>query len=296
MISAKETYTMSFIYAEKSKIENYGETINLTQIYSDTKTKLIGAYKKNWSKEARVMINKYGFAKTINVCPNFSVSFAGNDTGYAHVFLEWLYSVPNFTEEEAINKAFTIHNSTNKNDIEFILCYADDKNETHIACIKERNIHRDCSSAWIGSYSAFCTLQKLRTGPVTTFDHFRTAAEECKDDSVGGFIICDIYNESEARFMFNERLEASADRIQIVPPNGIIEFSRLSETGDCTMHYISDFNDVIIEFLQNKTTIVYSNRYRYTEEDKNNPHTNRFLLPMIFDSTTGKPLEIKCSE
>ena len=125
---------------------------------------------------------------------------------------------------------------------------------------------------------------------------FRTVVDECKDDSVGGLIICDKYYEYSQQFEFQERLEAIAYRKQSVRLGQAVQFSRSSETGDCTMHYIGDPNDVIISFFQNNTTLVYSNRYRYTEKDANDPYTNKFLLPMIFDSSTGKPLEVICSE
>ncbi len=38
---------MSFVYAEKAKLDINGTQKNLTNIYSDTKTTLIGAYKAN---------------------------------------------------------------------------------------------------------------------------------------------------------------------------------------------------------------------------------------------------------
>ena len=274
---------MSFIYAEKSK----NKEDNRTVIFSDTKTKLIGAYKSNWSEKTRKAIEKYGFAKCINVSPKFAMAFAGNNTAYAHHLLQWLYDHKSFTDEMAVDKAYNIHMSTSKDDIEFILCYADENNETHIVCIKEREIQQDVSSAWIGSYDAFLKLQEARTTSETSLEHFKNAIENCKDDSVGGLVICDRYYDNQQQFMFSERLEASADRIQRAHSGRIIKFSRPAETGDCTIHYISDPNDVIIQFYQNNTTILYTNRYRYSEEDVNNDLTNHFLLPMIIDFETG---------
>lgn len=296
LIKRKADNNMSFIYAEKSQEIINGQTINHTCIFSDTQTTLIGAYKRNWSPEARTMINKYVFSKIINIAPKIAVAFAGNNTGNAHALLEWYYSQSIITVDDIIDKAYEIHMSVDKDDIEFIICYADDNNETHIASVKEQIIQRECSSAWIGSYAAFRKLQELRSSHTTSFELFRTVVDECKDDSVGGLIICDKYYEYSQQFEFQERLEAIAYRKQSVRLGQALQFSRSSETGDCTMHYIGDPNDVIISFFQNNTTLVYSNRYRYTEKDANDPYTNKFLLPMIFDSSTGKPLEVICSE
>lgn len=277
---------MSFVYAEKSTAE-FG---NQTNIFSDTKTTLIGAYRSNWSEKTRKAIEKYGFAKCVNVRSDFAVAFAGNNTAYAHDLLRLLYGNESFPVEYAMEKAYNIHKAANKDDVEFILCYADDNNETHIVCIKEQELKRDLLSAWIGSYDAFCILQELRTTSRTSFTDFKSAVDNCKDDSVGGLIICDSYFENDRRFLFPERLEAHIERSQIVPPGGKVIFSRPADTGDCTIHYIENINDVIIQFQQNKTTIMYTNRYRYSEEDIKNDNTNLFLLPIILDSATMQPL------
>ena len=119
---------MSFIYAEKTQKE-FGQEISFPiKIYSDTKTKLIGAYKANWSEQAFNLIERYGFIKCINIYHKMALSFAGNNTAYAHDLLNWMESKGTFDEEEAINKAYEIHNSTDKDDIEFIVCYVDDEN------------------------------------------------------------------------------------------------------------------------------------------------------------------------
>lgn len=287
---------MSFIYAEKTQPEN-GEKVSFPiKIYSETKTKLIGAYKANWSEQAYKLIERFGFTKCININSKMALSFAGNNTAYAHDLLNWMESKGTFDEEDAINKAYEIHNSTNKDDIEFIICYVDDKNESHIVCIKEGKKDIDVPSAWIGSYTAFHKLQEIRHkngSPInTSFDHFKNAVEECEDDSVGGFIICDYYDANEEQFMFQERLEAYAEREQLIPLNGIIAFNRPSEFGDCTIHYLPDPFEVIIEFFQNRTILFYTRRYRYSEVDANNGRTNHFLLPMLIDADTNKVLPI----
>lgn len=287
---------MSFIYAEKTHIKGDDEVLNLTNIYSDTKTELIGAYKSNWSNEAYKLISKYGFTKCINIGPKLSLSFAGNDTGYAHDLLNWIYNESEFDIETAINKAYEIHMSTDKDNIEFILCYADDNNETHIYCIKEKQIHRDVSSAWIGSYAAFHKLQELRMEDdflaQNTLSLFTRAVEECKDNTVGGFIICDRFDNIKNQFVFQERLEAYAYRAQSVHYGEEIVFSRPAETGDCTLHFYEDPYDVIIEFYQNNTILLYTSRYRYSDKDTNNKNTNHFLLPMIIDAETNMVLPV----
>lgn len=281
---------MSFVYAEKSQFMYNDEVINTTRIYSDTKTTLIGAYKSNWSPKTISAINKYGFIKCINIYPKFSVSFAGNNTALAHKLLEWIYSKQKCTEREVIDKAFELHSSADKNDIEFILCYADDNNQTHIVCIKEGELYMDQSSAWIGSYNAFRKMQELRKLSDTSIDLFQKAVEECEDDSVGGFIICNSYFEREQKFLFPERFEAYIERTQTVQPGNNIILSGNAETGDCTIHFHESPNDVIIDFYQNNITIMYTNRYRYDQSDVDNTNTNHFLLPIVVETNTGKLL------
>lgn len=281
---------MSFVYAEKSQFMYNDEVINTTRIYSDTKTTLIGAYKSNWSPKTISAINKYGFIKCINISPKFSVSFAGNNTALAHKLLEWIYSKQKCTEREVIDKAFELHSSADKNDIEFILCYADDNNQTHIVCIKEGELYMDQSSAWIGSYNAFRKMQELRKLSDTSIDLFQKAVEECEDDSVGGFIICNSYFEREQKFLFPERFEAYIERTQTVQPGNNIILSGNAETGDCTIYFHESPNDVIIDFYQNNITIMYTNRYRYDQSDVDNTNTNHFLLPIVVETNTGKLL------
>ena len=287
---------MSFVYAEKTQKE-FGQDISFPiKIYSDTKTKLIGAYKANWSEQAFKLIERYGFIKCINIGSNMALSFAGNNTAYAHDLLNWMENERKFDEEDAIDKAFEIHNSANKDDIEFIICYVDDDNESHIVCIKERQLLKDVPSAWIGSPKAFRKLQEIRFkygNPTnTSLSLFQRAVEECKDDSVGGFLICDYYDANEQQFIFQERLEAHGAGSQIIPPGGIIAFNRPSETGDCTIHFIPDPSEVIIEFYQNSTILFYTRRYRYSEIDTNNKHTKHFMLPMLVDASTNKVLPV----
>ena len=283
---------MSFVYAEKTQLHFEEEKINITHIYSDTKTELIGAYKANWSEEAYKMICRYGFTKCINICPKISLSFAGNNVAYAHNLLNWIYKTSKFEIDDLINKAYEIHMSADKDDIEFILCYADDENDTHICCIKERTLQRDVPSAWIGSYAAFRKMQEIRmqedNSKNNTLDCFKRAVEECKDDTVGGFVICDRFDYGTNQFVFQERFEAYACREQMVPLGGEILFSRPAETGDCTIHYIEDPYDVIMEFYQINKTLLYTQRYRYSDKDVINTDTNHFLLPMIIDTTTNK--------
>ena len=121
---------------------------------------------------------------------------------------------------------------------------------------------------------------------------FQSAVEECKDDSVGGFTICDYYDANEQQFIFQERLEAYTERLQTIPPGEKIAFNRPSETGDCTIHFIPDPFEVIIEFYQNGTILFYTRRYRYSEIDTQNKHTKHFLLPIHIDAGTNKVLPV----
>lgn len=279
---------MSFVYAEKAKLDINGTQKNLTNIYSDTKTTLIGAYKANWNNKTRTVINNYGFIKSVNISPKCSISFAGNDILYAHKLLSWIYENNIFVIDQIIDKASQLHMSTNKDDIEFIICTADKNDNTTITCIKEHNILSNCTSAWIGSYTAFRKLQEIRTDSFTSSYTFRRAVSECSDDSVGGLIIQNTYRQEEHRFVYPEGYCSSYERKQTIKPGENVILSGPAETGAFTTYYHDSTDEVIIDFWQNNTSVIYSTKYRYGSTDVNNSNTKYFLLPAIYNTETGK--------
>ena len=190
--------------------------------------------------------------------------------------------------DQIIDKASQLHMSTNKDNIEFIICTADKNDNTTITCIKEHNILSNCTSAWIGSYTAFRKLQEIRTDSFTSSYTFRRAVSECSDDSVGGLIIQNTYRQEEHRFVYPEGYYSSYERKQTIKPGENVILSGPAETGAFTTYYHDSTDEVIIDFWQNNTSVIYSTKYRYGSTDVNNSNTKYFLLPAIYNTETGK--------
>lgn len=55
-----------------------------------------------------------------------------------------------FSTKDVVNKAHEIHLEGNNNDIEFIVASCED-GDLSLHCIKEHEVFKNCSFAWIGS-------------------------------------------------------------------------------------------------------------------------------------------------
>ncbi len=273
---------MSFVYAEKYFIDE-DRTEPRVNIYSDTKTTLIGAVLANWSEKERTTIEKYGFIKSVNIGPTCCISFAGNNTMYAQRLLKWIFEKRFVSDDELIEKAFQLHREACKDDIEFIICSAD-SGRPIITCIKNGVINNDVSSAWIGSPDAFHKMQELRKDLVTDISLFSKALEECGDDSVGGFVIRSTYDGKE--FFYPERLESSVERKQLVRLGENITLFDPAEKGGYTIHFRESKQNVIIDFLQSDHSVIYSASLRYKSE-QDNLYKEHLMLPMLFCTSTN---------
>ena len=80
------------------------------------------------------------------------------------------------------------------------------------------------------------------------------------------------------------------ERVQLVKPNEKLILSDTAEWGGCTLMFHESPNDVIIDICQINRSIVYTNRYRYDQSDVDNEKTNRFLLPIVVETSTKKIL------
>ena len=72
--------------------------------------------------------------KSIIIAPKCCISFAGNNIAHAHKLLSILYN-QQFTKEYLLDLALEIHCAAPDDDIEFIICLADEDNETELICI-----------------------------------------------------------------------------------------------------------------------------------------------------------------
>lgn len=286
---------MSFIYAEKNYIQCLDQRFPVTHIYSDTRLVIDEASGLNWKPSTLSIVKKYGIIKSIILSPRCCISFAGNNIAYAHQLLEQLYAWQSFTGEQLIDLAYQIHKSAPVDDIEFLICLADENDETHIICIKNNAIEAEKISAWIGSKQAFDAMQKMRIGKleegeesVISFSHqaFKQALIESGDDSVGGFDIMIVYDRDEHSFFYTERLEMFCERAQKVEPGKAVRLSGAAEEGACTLHYYRSAGAVVIDIEQADLTLAYT-RGQCTDADLRYKY---FLLPMLIRTSTQRTL------
>lgn len=287
---------MSFIYAEKKNLLIDGKIHPITHIYSDTKITLEGTSTLNWGDQTRKAISRYGMIKTIIISPKCCISFAGNNILFAHLLFEKLYALGSVSENDIVQFAFDIHNSASKNDIEFLICYADDNDETHIICIKERQVHYDCQVAWIGSNTAFSEMQRRRiallnqgislsSSPIGNI--YRNTINECSDKTVGGFEILTIYDQNQHSFFYSERVESISYHNQEVLIGNYVELVGTAENGSYTMQIHESQTEVLIDIIQPDLSILYTNRLRMCPIDANCTHTRYFMLPIPIRTSTN---------
>lgn len=275
---------MSFVYAEKSTA-NGRETIN---IHSDTKIGLSDDAKLNFSIEEIDLINRYGIVKFSILGETISIAFAGNKIFLAAKLFFQLYEMKIFSVGEAINKAYSIHNNADHySDIEFIICSADD-NVLRIDCIKDGIIRKDCSSAWLGSYDAFCEFQSIRisnlsNNPIEMTDRaFDSVVRGCKDDSVGLFHISASFRPDLKCFMYSEKSGFYSDMKQLVKSGENIQFFLNPKDGGFSYHqYPCNFDCLMLKIDQMDSMILYSRSHRLSESDNSNKNLFGLMLPML---------------
>lgn len=282
---------MSFIFAEKNKA--------LTAIYSDTKVTFDERSRLNWGVKTQNAMSVYGMIKSIIVRDNCCVSFAGNDVRLAHKLLQEATDLGEFSEDQLLDRAWKIHKSAPPDDIEFIICTADDNDETHIACIKNGKLSRDCINAWIGSGVAFSKMQELRMRELSmgkqpnADDLFGRALQECKDESVGYFGITTIFSSVEHGFFYTERLQMTVERRQTVKPGDKVKFRASAAEGGYTIYQHWSNEDVRLDIVQADLSILFTKKYRLDTSDSANSNTKHFLLPIPFRTSTGAVIDIK---
>lgn len=289
---------MSYIYAEKSYILFEDKKIPNTHIYSDTKITLDEAGKLNWGTNTYNAINRYGMIKSIIISPRCCISFAGNNIAYAGKLFEQLCERGSFSDEQLYDCALKIHQSAPPDDIEFIICIADDNDETHIACIKNNTIMVDCLTAWIGSRQAFQKMQQIRIDEgmrckvpvkIPSGEAFKRALQESGDDSVGGFDILVTYDSSKHSFLYTERMETAMERPEIVEPGKYVRTYGTAAEGGCTIYYYGSSEDVLIEIEQADLSVLYTRKIRV----ENGNTCAHFLLPVPIRTSTQQVIAVE---
>lgn len=182
---------MSFVFAEKVPQFDNNETI---KIYCDTKVSTESSIGAGASEKLQRQLQKYGVVKSTIVCPEFCISYAGNNAFLASKLFHKLSEIKTFFREDVLREAYNVHiNADDPSDIEFIICSIENEG-LFIDCIKENKILKNISSAWLGSYKAFRSFQGFRLSskePVhkSTHQAFRDVVSGCGDETVGGFPI-----------------------------------------------------------------------------------------------------------
>lgn len=270
---------MSFVFAEKND--------KSLDIYSDTKIMLTDNAIAYFSGEQMDLLKKYGIVKTTIICPQISISFAGNDLFLASKLFEQLYEKRVFSTEDVIEMAFEIHKSAKKDDIEFIIASCEDK-QLSLNCIKDGNIQYNCAFAWIGSYQAHCRFQEYRLRDNLGSAHERTVAafldviSGCGDETVGGFVTHVNYNSSKDCIQYSEEVTFRSSKQQNVKQGEAIHFYLNAEDGGCTYRQIPvSCEEMLLIIDQIKPQILYSRNKRCTKKDVLNKQLFSLMLPML---------------
>lgn len=275
---------MSFVYAEKGTVIDQESIF----IHCDTKIGLPDDARSNFSDEEINLIKKYGIVKFSILGETMSIAFAGNKIFLAAKLFSQLYEMKTFSVEEAIEQAYAVHSSANHcSDIEFIICSADDS-VLRMDCIKNGNVQKNCSSAWLGSYDAFREFQRIRISdssrkPVEMTDSaFDSVVQGCKDDSVGLFHISASYRLDLKHFWYSEKSGFYSGKDQIVNPGDTIKFFLDPSDGGFSYHQCPcGFESLIVKIDQMEPMILYSRSHRLTESDHHNLNLFGLMLPML---------------
>lgn len=270
---------MSFVFAEKNN--------NTLNIHCDTKIGLDDSSIPLYSCEQKEAIEKYGIVKTTIICPEISISFAGNNIHLASKLFVQLSEKKTFTTEEVIDLAYDIHTSGCDDDIEFIIASCED-DSLSIHCIKNNTITRDCQFAWIGSSVAHREFQELRNrnnignASDRTTSAFLNVVQGCSDESVGGFHIMAGYDSTRKTMCYRECITFQSSKEQTVKAGDAINFFMEAENGGFSVEQLPiSIEDLILRFGQTDISILYSRRLRISAYDLNNPKLFSFMLPML---------------
>lgn len=268
---------MSFVYA-------FHDEEGITVI-SDTK---IGIDKnvKGWeSQQMKSNIETLGIIKCMILNPHLLLAFAGNNIMYANNFIANLKEKP-FTVNEMVQWAYDIHLQAKENDIEFIICYFDEK-EQIIVSIKDKKEPEILPFAWIGSVDTFKEYRRLMMEDKNQSlgkqeDSIISAMQSGVDDSVGGVIITARAKKDRPIFCYTEKLVCYPINQCIKPGENLI-LSDGPENGYYTYQIYQSEQNVALYFLEGEFGVIYSSM----GEEKNVkmehlylPH--KFKIPQVY--------------
>lgn len=270
---------MSFVYAEKRN-----DTID---IHCDTKIGLDDYAGAIFSRRQKELVEKYGIIKTILICPEISISFSGNNIFLASKLFYQLCEKKEFTTQEVISMAYNIHLTGKIDDIEFIVASSED-DMLSLCCIKEHEIHNDCSFAWIGSPMAHREFQEFRNknnngnASERTNMAFLETIQSCSDTSVGGFHIKAGYDPVDRIMNYKCYKSFQDSKLQLVQPGDALRFCMDAKDGGFSLEQIPiSHADLMLRINQMAPVILYSKRFRMNESDMKNSQLFSLMLPML---------------
>lgn len=276
---------MSFIFAEK--VQNLDrETDETIKVYCDTKVSAESTIGAGISRKLQRQLEKYGIIKSTIICPEFCISYAGNNAFLASNLFHKLYEMKEFFREDVLREAYDVHIAAkNPSDIEFIICSVED-GSLHIDCIKDNKLSKDVSSAWLGSFEAFNSFQGYRLKSKAPIQNkssqaFREVVSGCGDDTVGGFPIAIQYYHSDNSFEYVEEYGFISNKEQAVLPGEDMFFYTGARDGGMSYRTIPmGVGSVIFDIDQMQNAILYSRDHRYDNKLDTGEHLLGIMLPM----------------
>lgn len=276
---------MSFIYAEKVTKLDYDakETI---RVFCDTKVSTDSNIGAGVSRKLQKQLQKYGIIKSTIICPEFCISYAGNNAFLASKLFHKLYEMKSFLREDVLREAYNVHISAeNLSDIEFIIC-SNENGSLHIDCIKDNKLSKDVPTAWLGSFEAFRSFQGHRFKSKDSTQHnssqaFRDVVSGCEDDSVGGFPVSVQYYHYDKSFEYVEEYGFVSNKDQVVFPGEDVIFNTSARDGGMSYRTIPiGLSSVIYDIKQMQNAILYSRDHRYDNNLDIGEHLFGIMLPM----------------
>ena len=292
----KRGFAMSFAYAQRIS--------NSIAIFADTKiTFTYGEAKLLWGEATQYNIENFGLIKNIKIGNHLCISFAGNNLVWVNEFLGFIKNIP---VSEIIKLALEIHMRDIQNGVDFIICYADEKQQD-IFEVKNGTCKR-VDFSWIGSYTAFNYFQGVKTKNISTevntnnpdgveitfgyssqspveveyqrlFNTFHKVIFDCGDTAVGGFVIPLIYDHHINSFRYHEYMK-NYTSLEYKNGTAHLPMYQSAEFGAYSILFYSSTSIVGLFLAQPRLGVIY-NQHRADARDYINRGTSELFLPQV---------------
>lgn len=276
---------MSFVFAEKMEAT--------FRIYCDTKIGFNSFAGACYSQEQMALIKKYGIVKTTIICPEMSISYAGNNIFLASKLFSYLYKLKRFEINVVLDIALAIHLEAAPDDIEFIIASCENQRFS-LNCIKNGKLDEDCNFCWIGSKQAFSRFQQFRNernendASDRTDMAFLDVVSGCKDGTVGGFRVAAEYDNSLKQIRYSHNITFQNSKSQLVKPGeAVIWYLSAADGGFSCEQIPISCEELMLDIKQMEPNILYTRNKRCTREDLTNPQLFGLMLPMLFRRGDG---------